>query len=159
MITVNSLSEFVVCWFFSKSTFLKNSFRNTYHQWQTVWIQIWPDKRNPDQTWLFFSPDLGPNCLQRLSADNTRRLKSQACNKYMFHFSKKRSIVTRNSNIIPTMDITFKCKLPSTCLSANRAKNVFIKFIYKFMSEKEMRNKRRVSVFGEFPYVSCAIYW
>ena len=28
---------------------------------------------DPDQTRCFVGPDLGPNCLQRLSADNTRR--------------------------------------------------------------------------------------
>ena len=28
---------------------------------------------DPDQTQGFVGPDLGPNCLQRLSADDTRR--------------------------------------------------------------------------------------
>ena len=42
---------FVVCWFFQK---VSNSL-------------------NPDQTQHFVSPDLGPNCLQRLWAENTSR--------------------------------------------------------------------------------------
>ena len=46
--------------FFAKSTFLKNSFRNT--------IRV-SNSSNPDQV----GPDLGPNCLQRLSADDTSR--------------------------------------------------------------------------------------
>ena len=45
---------FVVCWLFSKSTFSKNSFRNTIRVSNSL------------------DPDLGPNCLQRLSADDTR---------------------------------------------------------------------------------------
>ena len=48
--------------FFSKSTFLKNSFRNT--------IRV-SNSLGPDQARHFVRPDLGPNCLQRLSADDT----------------------------------------------------------------------------------------
>ena len=48
--------------FYSKSTFLKNSFRNT--------IRV-PNSLDPDQT-RHFGPDLGPNCSQMLSADNIR---------------------------------------------------------------------------------------
>ena len=51
---------FVVCLFFSKSTFLKNSFRNTIRMANSL---------DPDQARHFIGPDLGPNCLQRLSAD------------------------------------------------------------------------------------------
>ena len=50
--------------FFSKSTFLKNSFRNT--------IRV-SNSLDPDQARPFVGPDLGPNCLQNLSADDTRR--------------------------------------------------------------------------------------
>ena len=46
--------------FFLKSTFLKNSFRNT--------IRV-SNSLDPDQV----GPDLGPTCLQRLSADITSR--------------------------------------------------------------------------------------
>ena len=53
---------FVVCWFFSKSTFLKNYFRNTIRNLNSL---------DPDQAWHFVRPDLGPNCSQRLSADDT----------------------------------------------------------------------------------------
>ena len=55
---------FVVCWFFSKSTFSKNSFRNTYRV---------SNRLDPDQAWHYVRPDLGQNCLQKLSADDTRR--------------------------------------------------------------------------------------
>ena len=49
---------------FFKINFLKNSFRFT--------IRV-ANSLNPDQTRHFFGPDLGPNCLQRLSADDTSR--------------------------------------------------------------------------------------
>ena len=55
---------FVVCWFFSKSTFTKNSFRNT--------IRV-SNISDPDQASRFVRPDLGPNCLQMLSEDETSR--------------------------------------------------------------------------------------
>ena len=38
----NFFCLFVVCWFFSRSTFMKNSFKN-HSECQTVWIQIRPD--------------------------------------------------------------------------------------------------------------------
>ena len=40
-----------------------------------------------DQAQHFVRPDLGPNCLQRLSADDTRRqsvLHSQSCMQHMY---------------------------------------------------------------------------
>ena len=55
---------FVVCWFFSKSIFSKNSFTNT--------IRV-SNSLDPDQARQNVGPDLDPNCLQRLSADDTRR--------------------------------------------------------------------------------------
>ena len=48
--------------FFSKSSFSKNSFRNT--------IRV-SNSLDADQARLFVGPDLGPNCLQRLSPDET----------------------------------------------------------------------------------------
>ena len=49
--------------FFSKTTFWKNSFRNT----------LWgSNSLDPDQARYFVWPDLGPTCLQKLSADDTR---------------------------------------------------------------------------------------
>ena len=48
----------------SKSTFLKNSFRNT--------IRV-SNSLDPDQARQKVGPDLGPNCLLRLSADDTRK--------------------------------------------------------------------------------------
>ena len=47
-----------------KIYFSKNSFRNT--------IRV-PNSLDPDQDLNFVRPDLGPNCLQRLSADSTSR--------------------------------------------------------------------------------------
>ena len=55
---------FVVYWFFSKLTFLKNSFRNIIRVSKSL---------NPAQARHFVGPDLGPNCLQKLSADDTRK--------------------------------------------------------------------------------------
>ena len=76
LIWVNSLPElkppFTFCplgvlssaVFFSKSTFSKNSFRST--------IRV-SNSLDPDQSWCFVGPDLGPNRLQKLSANDTRR--------------------------------------------------------------------------------------
>ena len=50
--------------FFSKSIFSKNSFRNTI---------VVSKSLDPDQAGRSVGPDLGPNCLQKLSADDTRR--------------------------------------------------------------------------------------
>ena len=50
--------------FFQKFFFLKNSFRNT--------IKV-SNSLDPDQAGHFVRPDLGPNCLQSLSADDTSR--------------------------------------------------------------------------------------
>ena len=49
---------------FPISTFSKNSIRNT--------IRV-SNNLDPDQARHFVGPDLGPNCLQRLSADTTSR--------------------------------------------------------------------------------------
>ena len=49
---------------FSKSTFPENYFRNA--------IRVSKDL-NPDQAQRFVEPNLGPNCLQGLSADDTSR--------------------------------------------------------------------------------------
>ena len=51
---------FVICGFFFKLSFSKNFIRNT--------IRV-SNSLNPDQAQHFVGPDLGPNCLQRLSAD------------------------------------------------------------------------------------------
>ena len=50
--------------FFSKSTFLKNCFRNTITVSNSLGI---------DQARHFVVPDLGPNSLQRISADGISR--------------------------------------------------------------------------------------
>ena len=54
----------VGCWLFSKSTFSKSSFRNIIKVTNIL---------DPDQAQNFIEPDLSPNCLQRLSADDTNR--------------------------------------------------------------------------------------
>ena len=48
---------------FFMSTFSKNSFRNT--------IRV-SNSLDPHQARWFVGPDLGPNCLQKLSANETR---------------------------------------------------------------------------------------
>ena len=49
---------------FFKINFLENSLKNT--------IRV-SNNLVPDQAKHFVEPDMGPNCLQSLSADNTRR--------------------------------------------------------------------------------------
>ena len=49
---------------FLKPTFSKNSFKNT--------IRV-SNSLDPDQARHFVGPDLGPNSLQRLTADDTSR--------------------------------------------------------------------------------------
>ena len=49
---------------FSKSIFSKNSF------WNIIRVS---NSLDPDQALHFVGPDLGPNCLQSISADNTSR--------------------------------------------------------------------------------------
>ena len=56
--------DFVVCWFLSKSTFSKYSFR------KTIWVS---NRLDPDQARHFVGPKLGPNCLQKLSTDDNVR--------------------------------------------------------------------------------------
>ena len=53
----------------SKSTFLKNSFSNTIR----VSKSLDPDQAQHSQAQHSVGPDLGPNCLQKLSADDTGR--------------------------------------------------------------------------------------
>ena len=56
---------FVVCrLFFKIIIFSKNSFRNTIRLANSL---------DPNQAQHFVGPDLGPNCLQRLSADSISR--------------------------------------------------------------------------------------
>ena len=56
---------FVVCGFFFKINFFSNkSFRNTIRLSNCL---------DPDQAQHFVGPELGPNCLQRLSADDKSR--------------------------------------------------------------------------------------
>ena len=49
---------------FLKYTFWKNSFRNNIRVSKSL---------DSDQARLYVGPDLGPNCLQKLSADDTSR--------------------------------------------------------------------------------------
>ena len=60
-----------VCWFCFKINFSKNSFRNT--------IRV-SNALDPDQAGYFVWPDLGPNCVQRLSTDYPSwRIDKKAC--------------------------------------------------------------------------------
>ena len=58
---LNLPDSFVVWLIFSKSTSLKNSFRNA--------IRV-SNGSDPDQDQYSVGHDLGPNCLKRLSADD-----------------------------------------------------------------------------------------
>ena len=60
------LGNFHLLIFFSKSTFSKNYFRNTVRMSNSL---------DPDQARHFVGPDLGPNCLQKLSADDISSLR------------------------------------------------------------------------------------
>ena len=60
----NFACSFFVCSFVSKSTVPKNSFRNTI---------IVSNILDPDQARRFVGPDLDPNRLQKLSADDPSR--------------------------------------------------------------------------------------
>ena len=57
------VNAFVFCWLISKLTFFKYFFRNTI--WESNGL-------DPDQD-EHFGPNLDPNCLQRLSADDKSR--------------------------------------------------------------------------------------
>ena len=59
---------FVVCCFFQNHLFLKNYFRNT--------IKV-SESLDPDQARHFVGLDLGPNYLQRLSADLTSKQRAK----------------------------------------------------------------------------------
>ena len=56
---------FAVCWYFSKLIFSQNSIRNT--------IRV-SNGLDPDQDRHTVSPDLGPNCLQKLSVTSKKRI-------------------------------------------------------------------------------------
>ena len=61
--------DFAVCWFFfSKSTFSKNSF------WNTIRVS---NSFDPDQTRRCVGSNLGSNCLHRLWADDTSSQRNQ----------------------------------------------------------------------------------
>ena len=61
---LGNLNAFVVSADFNlKLIFSKNSFRNT--------IRV-PNRLDPDQDQHSVGPNLGPNCLQRFSADNLK---------------------------------------------------------------------------------------
>ena len=61
VISIEKINFLLSADFFSKSTFYKNSFMNTIRM---------SNRLDPDQTRHFVGPDLDPNCLQRLSADD-----------------------------------------------------------------------------------------
>ena len=52
--------------FFENKLFRQNSFRNTFRVSNSL---------NPDQDRHYVCPDLGPNCLQRLPADDSKELR------------------------------------------------------------------------------------
>ena len=71
---------FVNCRFFSKSTFFKKSFKNT--------IRV-SNSLDPDQARHIVGPDLGPNCLRSLSADDSSRQRGKFyAERIMFYLFK-----------------------------------------------------------------------
>ena len=70
------LHAFVVCGFFPTSTYLQNPFRNT--------IRV-SNSLDPDQARHFVGPDLGPNCLQMLSAGDTSRQRVNNLSEQLIH--------------------------------------------------------------------------
>ena len=69
--SINCLLGSLTCFlssadFFSNTHFSKYSFRNT--------IRV-PNSLDPDHARRFVGPDLGPNCLQKSSVDDTSRQK------------------------------------------------------------------------------------
>ena len=76
---MGNLASFFCCLLiFFKINFLKKLFQEFLLECQTVWAQcfVWPDQN--------VGPDLVPNCLQRLSADNTSRQRVLKRNKQGF---------------------------------------------------------------------------
>ena len=66
--------------FFSKSSFLKNSFRNTISVLNSLDL---------DQARLNVGPDLGPNCFQWLSADKAGRRRVKSLNLGRVHYQSR----------------------------------------------------------------------
>ena len=65
ILDVKNQNAFVAIYFFSKITFSKTSFRNT--------IRV-SNSLDADQDRHSVGPDLGPNCLHRLSTDDKSSL-------------------------------------------------------------------------------------
>ena len=62
--------------FFFQTNFFENYFRNTIRVSNIL---------DPEQAWHLVEHDFGPNCLQRLSTDNTRRQKVNIDKSLLFH--------------------------------------------------------------------------
>ena len=84
------ISRFFICPYFSKLTISKNYFR------YTIWVL---NSLDPDQPLFLVGPDLGPNCLQKLSADDTSM---QGLNgNYCMIWWKRSGFSYRASNLSP----------------------------------------------------------
>ena len=70
-----------------KKLFEKKYFRNTTRVSKSL---------DPDQARRFIGPDLGPDCLQKLSADDTSRQKSA-----FSHFNGRRIFFRKRIGIVP----------------------------------------------------------
>ena len=65
----------LACWvillaFFRSADFFLQKFYQKYYKLETIKVS---NRLDPDQARHFVGPDLDPNCLQRLSADNSSR--------------------------------------------------------------------------------------
>ena len=72
---------------FFQDQLFENPFRNT--------IRV-SNSLDPDQAQHFVRPDLGPNCLQRLSADDSSRQRHEKSYSFL-QFSNKQVITLKNS--------------------------------------------------------------
>ena len=101
---------------FSKSTFSKNSFKNTIRVLKSL---------DPDQARHYVGPDLGPNCLQRSSADDTSRQRVKYCSELRcpnmlgiygrVYMSQHKLLVLITSACSQDSDkLVHLCSLPST---------------------------------------------
>ena len=80
--------------FFSKSSFSKNSFRNTIRVLNSI---------DPDQVRHFVRPDLGLNCLHRFSADDTRFKKELKVSAGYFFMLFFRLLIFNQNQLFPNV--------------------------------------------------------
>ena len=127
---------FVVCWFFSKSTFSKNSFSNTISVSNTLDL---------DQARRFVGPGLGPNGSQTLSADDTSRqsVKRQVTRKTCF--AEKANINGEDQSAHPQWNLEYFSHDTWTRSLLPKVINLGLKSVrssLKYLQTKHMTSQR-----------------